>query len=95
MRVPLVYTASEIVNWHVAEEYAPGKWRPARCCGFWSVRHIRQQFRVAWLVFIGRLDGLNWLEGSGESGMNYRDCRDPEWLRATRMADASSVKEGE
>jgi hypothetical protein len=34
MRTPLVYTASEIANWHVSEEYAPGRWRPARCCGF-------------------------------------------------------------
>lgn len=90
MRLPLVYTTTEILNWHVAEEYAPGKWRPARCCGFWSFRHIGQQLRVAWWVLIGRFDALNWETGSGEkpaTEINYRDCRDPRWLRANRMVE--------
>jgi hypothetical protein len=89
MRCPVVYTANEIVNWHISEEYAPGMWRPARCCGFWSFRHIRQQFRIAWLVLIGELDALNW-QGTGEkraTETNYRDCRDPRWIHANKMVD--------
>lgn len=87
MRVPLVYTASEVVNWHVSEQDEKGKWRPARPCPFWSFRHIRQQFRIAWAVFIGELDALQWGESSGANKPPeaYRDCTDPRWLRANKM----------
>jgi hypothetical protein len=90
MRIPLVYQASEIVNWHVAEEYEPGKWRPARCCGFWNLQHIRQQFKVAWRVFIGKYDALNWGETSGEpkaTERRYKDCTEPEFFSATRIRE--------
>jgi hypothetical protein len=88
MRVPLVYTASEIVNWHISEEYKQGKWRPARCCGFdahdWSLVKVR--FRMAWRVFTGRYDALNWGETSGElSERRYKDCTDPEFFTATKV----------
>lgn len=91
-RVPLVYSASEIVNWHVSEQYEPGKWRPARCCGFNTLSwdHIRMRFRLAWRVFLGQYDCLNWGKGSGEekaTDTNYRDCTDPRWLRSNRMTE--------
>ncbi len=60
MRVPLVYGAAEIVNWHIAEEYEPGKWRPARCCPFFGWRHWRMRLRIVWAVFTGKYDALNW-----------------------------------
>lgn len=88
MRVPVVYTATEIVNWHVAEEYAPGKWRPSRCCPFDGWCHLRTRLRIAWAVFTGRYDALNWGESSGERSAeerNYRDCTEPGWTSATKV----------
>ena len=88
MRCPVVYSASEIVNWHIAEEYEPNKWRPARCCGFWSLRHIRQQFVIAWRVLIGRYDALNWEATSGEpaaTDRRYKDCTEAEFFTATKV----------
>lgn len=90
MRVPLVYTASEIVNWHISEQDPKtNKWRPSRPCGFWDITHLNQQFKLAWRVFIGQYDVLNWGEGSGtgRKAEEYRDCRDPQWIRANKMAE--------
>ena len=86
MRIPLVYSASAIVNWHCSEEYAPGKWRPARCCGFnyWTPSWIKYRFRILWKVFIGRYDVINWGDASGEKldgNINYRDITHPEFIR--------------
>lgn len=68
MRIPLVYSAKEIANWHLDEEYIPGKWRPARCCGFnyWNVEWIKYRFRILWRVWKGEYDLINWGKGSGE-----------------------------
>ena len=57
-RNPVVYSASEIATWHVSEEFKPGHWRPARPCGFRA--EFMYRLRVAWFVFIGRYDALNW-----------------------------------
>jgi hypothetical protein len=95
MRTPIVYQASEIVNWHVSEEYAPGKWRPARCCGFWDIGQIKQQFKLAWAVFWGRYDVLNWGERSGEGKSdttNYRDCTESGWVNAAKKPVEQEVK---
>lgn len=86
-RVPLVYTASEIVRWTVSQEYAPGKWRPARPCGFCSFSwdHLKMRFKIAWHVFIGRYDALNW-QGTGglpNSKAKYKDCLDPDFQLVT------------
>jgi hypothetical protein len=88
MRCPSVYSASDLVNWTISEEYKPGKWRPARCCGYWSIFHIRQQFRIAWRVLIGRYDAVNWGDTSGEvksTERRYKDCCDPEFFTATKV----------
>lgn len=88
MRCPVAYTASEIVNWTIAEEHEPGKWRPARCCGFWSLRNLPQQLRIAWRVLIGRYDALNWGATSGEPHprlRRYKDCSQPEFFSATKV----------
>ncbi len=87
MRIPLVYTASEIVNWTVSEEHAPGKWRPARPCGFCDLSwdHFKMRVKAAWRVFTGRYDALNW-QGTGEkanSDTHYRDILHPDFKRAT------------
>ena len=58
-RTPLVYTPTEIKTWHVEEEYLPGKWRPARPCGFRGVKYFAMRVRIAWSVFIGKYDALN------------------------------------
>jgi hypothetical protein len=84
MRVPLVYTTSEVVQWPVSEEYEPGKWRPARPCAFcgrMSWDHFKMRVRTTWRVFIGRYDALNW-QGTGEknnSETHYRDCLHPDF----------------
>ena len=78
-RTPLVYTPTEIKTWHVEEEYLPGKWRPARPCGFRGVKYFAMRVRIAWSVFIGKYDALNW-QGTGEKPANktkYRDCTEP------------------
>ena len=88
MRCPVVYSATEIVNWTIAEEYEPNKWRPARCCGFWSFHHIRQQLRITWAVFTGRYDAINWGATSGElkaDERRYKDCTQPEFFTATKV----------
>jgi hypothetical protein len=85
IRCPLVYSAAEIVNWHISEEYELGKWRPARCCPFDG--HWMMRLRIAWRVFIGRYDALNWGDRSGEAGRHYKDVTDPEFFSATRIFD--------
>lgn len=87
MRIPLVYSASEIVTWHISEEYAPGKWRPARPCGFnyWNIEWIKYRFRILWKVFIGKYDVINWGNECGEKrncDINYRDVTHPEFTRS-------------
>lgn len=90
MRIPHPYTASEIVNWHNAEEYAPGKWRPARNCGYTSYSwfHIKMRFQMAWAVFTGKADALFWGKTSGEvkaTERRYKDCTKPEFFSATKV----------
>lgn len=58
-RAPDVFSAYELKTWPNDEEYAPGKWRPSRCCPFSSFQLIRR-FRIAWRVLIGRYDAVNW-----------------------------------
>lgn len=90
MRSPTVYTAKEITGWHVSEEYAPGKWRPARPCGYsYSWRNIegwRHRLVLAWRVFTGRCDVLSWGDNSGEwsnDQCHYRDLTHPDFKRAS------------
>lgn len=94
MRVPCVYSATEIVNWHVAEEYEPGKWRPARCLPFSGWGHFRTRYRIAWRVFAGQLDALNWnypgTPYSGLGGWRYKDCNDPEFFSAIRVHEVKT-----
>jgi hypothetical protein len=85
MRCPVVYSATELNQWHLSEEYAPGKWRPSRCCGFWDSRNIKQQLRCAWMVLIGRYDAVNWGDSSGERKFRFKDCTDPEFFSASRV----------
>jgi hypothetical protein len=83
MRNPTVFTAAEIANWHIAEEYEPGKWRPARCCPFYGLR-IKERLKAAWKVFTGEWDALTWGEKSGEwsnDQVKYRDCMEPNFIR--------------
>ena len=85
MRTPQVFTASEIVNWHVSEEAEPGKWRPARPCSFCGMRHFITRLRIAWRVLTGKYDALNW-QGSGDKSAtetNYLDILHPGFKRAT------------
>jgi len=88
MRVPLAYSATQIVNWHISEEYELGKWRPARCCGFSGWKYTRMRLRLAWAVFTGRYDALYWGDSSGElpaDKRRYKDCTEPEFFTATRV----------
>jgi len=80
----MVFTASEIATWHIAEEFEPGKWRPARSCPIYGWRFM-ERLRVAWRVFTGQYDALNWEEQSGEwtnAHANYRDCTEKGFILA-------------
>lgn len=77
-RNPMLYTAREVANWHVAEEFVPGKWRPARPCPIYGWR-FRERLRLAWWVFTGRCDALWWGDQSGEwsnDQVAYKDIND-------------------
>ena len=82
--MPTVYTASEIATWHVSEEYEPGKWRPARPCAIGGFR-LTQRIRIAWSVFTGRNDAVNWGATSGEwnnTQIVYRDYTENGFIRS-------------
>lgn len=91
MRVPVSYTATDIVKWHVSEEVSPGKWRPARCCAFGNLlSHVGMRFRLTWRVFTGRCDVLNWGEGSGERSsieVSYADFKTPGFKNAASVGE--------
>jgi hypothetical protein len=61
MRHSDTYSPIEIKQWSVDEEYAPGKWAPARPCPYeFSFGQLLRSFRIAWHVLVGRYDALNW-----------------------------------
>lgn len=84
MRYPNTHSASEIRNWHVEEEYEPGKWRPARGCECRSGGLLRR-FKIAWSVFIGKRDAIHRGKQSGEwtnSQVNYRDITHTQFRKS-------------
>lgn len=93
MRIPVVYTPTEVKEWHVEEEYEKGKHRLARPCGFaanfsWAIWKMR--LKITWRVFTGKYDALNW-QGTGklpDSKTNYRDVTDPEF---GKVGDSDNV----
>ena len=87
MRVPVAYTATEIVNWTIAEEYEPGNWRPSRCCGFDGIGHLKTRLRLAWSVWTGRNDVLVWGDRSGTNGSIQRDCTEAGFNNAAKVID--------
>lgn len=58
-RAPDTFSALELKNWPNEEEYAPGKWRPSRCCPFTSFQ-LWRRIKIAWRVFTGKIDGVYW-----------------------------------
>ena len=86
MRVPLVYTALELRQWHVDEKTESGQWIPARPCPFYGVGYMMMRLRITWRVFIGRYDAMNW-QGTGERSSQeatYRDILSPDfWTKST------------
>lgn len=59
MKTPSIYTPTEIQNWPNGESYE-GDYRSARCIVFdLSVLHQRR-WRIAWRIFTGRYDALDW-----------------------------------
>lgn len=83
MRYPNTHSATEIKNWHILEEYEPGRWRPARPCECRSGGLLRR-LKIAWNVFTGKWDAIHWGKHSGEwsnAEVNYRDCTHPEWKK--------------
>ena len=61
MRHPNVYSPIEIKQWPNDEEYAPGKWAPARAMPFsFSFRQLWRTLKITWHVLTGKYDALNW-----------------------------------
>lgn len=80
-RMPTAYSAHELRQWHVEEEYHPDKWRPARPCrragSPWKWECWRVRFVLAWRVFTGRNDCVYWGNMSGQwknDQVKYRDA---------------------
>lgn len=55
---PSIYTAREIQNHDVFVKTNIG-YIPARPCS-WFGLHLFKNIKIAWLVFIGKYDALNW-----------------------------------
>jgi len=64
MRKPVRWTATWIKDWDVTERCFDGSWKPARpiCVGGMA---ILQRIKLAFLVFIGRYDVLDWEDDDG------------------------------
>lgn len=62
MRMPDIYSPTEIRNWSVDENVGGNMWRPARPVGFELSVFIsfRKRLRAAWRVFNGSCDVLHW-----------------------------------
>lgn len=59
MKTPSIHTPFEIQDWPIRESYEGG-YRLARCMAFdLSILHPRR-WKIAWRVFIGRYDALDW-----------------------------------
>ena len=59
MRPPTVYRAGELVNWDVSTEHPVLGWIPARPLPF-SGYAVLKRLRLAWRVFMGRYDVIDW-----------------------------------
>lgn len=61
MRHTEVYSAVEIREWLIDEEYKPGKWAPARPIPYsFQFPLLWRSIKIAFKVLIGRYDALNW-----------------------------------
>ncbi len=58
-QVPTVYGPTDIQTWDCDKELEPGLWVPARPCGPYLLS-LWQRLKVAWRVFTGQLDALDW-----------------------------------
>lgn len=56
-----MWTLRELVDWPNEAEIN-GKWVPARPLN-WKHRTLRQRFREAWAVFVGKAEAFTWPEG--------------------------------
>ena len=54
----MIYTAKEIQEWDTVANYDKKNWTPCRPIQL-SLR-IRARAKVAWKVFIGKYDALDW-----------------------------------
>ena len=59
MRQPTVYTPRTIKGWDCDKELVTGVWVPARPLGH-RLMSWKQRWKVAWWVFTGQYDALNW-----------------------------------
>ena len=61
MRHTEVYSAVEIRQWTIDEEYSPGKWAPARPLPYHlQLPLLWRSIKIAFKVLTGRYDALNW-----------------------------------
>ena len=61
MRQPEIYTARSIMHWDVMASRDGERYLPCRPEGH-NLHPLSHRFRAAWLVFVGRLDALDWQE---------------------------------
>lgn len=60
MKTPTLYYPEEVAQMvrHVAKEIEPGRWVPCRPLNYMG--GLRWRLRLAWRVFVGRADVLQW-----------------------------------
>lgn len=59
MRIPDLYSVSDLRNHPVDTQLPSGDWVPARPMGLHGL-HLVWRLRFAWLVFVGRYDVVRW-----------------------------------
>jgi hypothetical protein len=61
MRNPEIYTTKELQNWSFTEQSKSGNYILSRPLPFYGIR-LFHNLKIAWKVFIGRYDALDWKE---------------------------------
>jgi hypothetical protein len=84
-QVPVVYSPTQIQQWDCQTETTDGKWIPARPSNYYGLR-LLHRIHVAWQVFLGNYDALDWNIDSPVSEMLKPNVKDePEAIIETQV----------
>lgn len=60
MKTPSIYTPSQLQDWQCAEARIDGSYVPSRPIAFDLSYFHPRRWKMAWRVFTGRYDALDW-----------------------------------